>query len=167
MQQVLNNHERTQTFIKFLLFFLITVLVIVFAVFFDFRMPTVENKRLKSEVYDQRQMAANQDRFANKLQVVTALLDSIERNPETSDQIRLAFTNQLTELNNLNTGAESVMTANGKVNNTLINGLAKMNDLIKKNEDLTKKLNRIGELETQLKDCRAKLNETSPAQVVN
>ena len=166
MQQVLNNHERTQTFIKFLLFFFITVLVVVFAVFFDFRMPSVENKRLKSEVYDQRQMAANQDRFSNKLAVVTALLDSIERNPETSDQIRLVFTPRLNELNELNTVTESGMTTTGKLNSSLINGLAKMNDLIKKNEELTKKLKRIEELETQLRECREKLKETSPAQVV-
>jgi len=166
MQQVLNNHERTQTFIKFLLFFFITVLVVVFAVFFDFRMPSVENKLLKSEVYDQRQMAANQDRFSNKHQVVTALLDSIERHPENADQIRLEFTNRLTELNNLNTATESGMTTTGKLNTALINGFAKMNDLIKKNEDLTKKLKRIEDLETQLRECREKLKESSPAQVV-
>ena len=63
MLQILNSTERNQAFLKFLLFFLITVSLIVWAVYFNVNMPRKENVILKSEVNATRQQESNQMLF--------------------------------------------------------------------------------------------------------
>ncbi len=58
MQQVLNTNDRNTAFLKFLGFFVVTVVIVVVAVYFDYRLPTRENKVLLDEVNLQRQQDA-------------------------------------------------------------------------------------------------------------
>lgn len=161
MPQVLNAQERTQAFLKFLLFFVITVAVILFAVFFDFQMPTVQNKSLKEEVYIQRQQDANQERFANKMELTVALLDSMEKNPAMAPQLRPQFEVQVTELNALQ---ENGTTTYAKMNSVIISKLIKINELYRNVADLNTKLIRIPQLEKELTECKDDLKSNKPAQ---
>lgn len=166
MQQVLNTKERTQAFLKFLLFFVITMTVVLIAVYFDFRMPTVQNESLKEEVAMQRQQDANQERFANKMELAVALLDSMEKNPSVAPQLRPQFEVQVTELNALQENGTSTY---AKMNTVIISKLIKINELYKNVADLNTRALRIPQLEKEIKDLKddARSNGIPQTQIVN
>lgn len=77
MQQILNSQDRNQAFFKFLLFFVITLLLVVTAVYFDFRVPSKENDWLRSQLENRQIQEANQAKFVAKMEEVVALFDSL------------------------------------------------------------------------------------------
>ena len=68
MAQVLNSRERTEAFLKFLIFFIVTVILIVAAIFFNFRMPVSENTMLLKERDIHSAQETNQRKFAEIVQ---------------------------------------------------------------------------------------------------
>ena len=165
MQQVLNSQQRTQSFLKFLLFFLITVSIIVFAIFFDFRMPSVENKKLKEEVYVSRQTNNSQEIFANKAMLLATLLDSANRHPEVKAQLSPQISHRLSELNGLVILEETGISPIARANKTTLESLIKVNEL----QDRVDKIRadydqKIKLLQTQLAACQA--NTGTEVQVV-
>ncbi|MEO6963634.1 MAG: type VI secretion system TssO, partial [Puia sp.] len=98
MQQILNSQERNQAFVKFLVFFLLTVILVVTAVFFNYRLPVRENKMLQDEVDVQRQQEANQQKFVNRMQEAIVLLDSLDANNTNLEQINLQLNGKIAEL---------------------------------------------------------------------
>lgn len=161
MSQVLNIQDRTQAFLKFVLFFCITILVLMIAIFFDFNMPTVENRALKEEVYSQRQRDASQERFSNKMEMAVTLLDSIEKNPALAPQLRPQFEVQITELNALQ---ENGASSYAKMNSVIIAKLIKVNELFKNAAEINARMGRIPELERQLQECKGDLKDASQSQ---
>jgi chromosome segregation ATPase len=105
MQQVINSKERTQAYLKFLLFFVITIIVVVLAIFFDFYTPTRENKLLKDEVYIQRRQEANQQKFVEKAHRASVLLDSLYTSKNNTEQLRHQLTSTLDDLRKLQENA--------------------------------------------------------------
>src|ERR1700733_10967550 len=98
MQQILNSQERTQAFVKFLVFFLVTVALVMLAVFFNYHLPSRENKMLQDEVDVQRQQDANQQKFVNRMQEAIVLLDSLEVSNTNLEQINLQLNGKIGEL---------------------------------------------------------------------
>jgi len=98
MQQVLNSQERNQAFLKFLLFFLVTIVLIVTAVFFNFRLPTRELKILQSEADVQRTQEVNQQKFVGRMQEAILLLDSLDKKGVNFEQISLQVNSKMQEL---------------------------------------------------------------------
>jgi hypothetical protein len=105
MQQVINSKERTQAYLRFLLFFVITIIVVVLAIFFDFYTPTRENKLLKDEVYIQRRQEANQQKFVEKAHRASVLLDSLYTSKNNTEQLRHQLTSTLDDLRKLQENA--------------------------------------------------------------
>jgi hypothetical protein len=74
----LNQSERRKAFLSFLLFFLITIAVVLIAVFSSIRVPIAENEQLRKD----RDLAENEmlflQSFENKMQETMNLLDSFE-----------------------------------------------------------------------------------------
>lgn len=105
MQQIINSKDRTQAYFKFLLFFVITVTVVVMAIFFDFYMPSRENKLLKDEVYMQRRQEANQQKFVEKMTRVIAMLDSMNQSKNNTDQLGYQINTQINDLQKLQENA--------------------------------------------------------------
>lgn len=72
-----NQEERKRAFFNFLLFFIVTVGVILTAVFFSFKVPLRENAQLRAEAVrmDNERMVLS--RFEKKMQETVTMLDSI------------------------------------------------------------------------------------------
>lgn len=75
--EVLNKKERTRAFSFFILFFAITVSVLLLAVFFNAYFPFKENKLLKAENAKMKKEMVVQDKFSFQLEKVKAAVDSI------------------------------------------------------------------------------------------
>jgi len=72
-----NSKERRNSFLKFLLIFLLTAATIVTAVFFNFQIPKKENAVLKEESLRMREEIKFQKEFVNGMQDVSKMLDSL------------------------------------------------------------------------------------------
>jgi len=76
--EVLNKKERLSSFLLFLFLFLLTIGIILAAVFFDFQIPKKELKTLRGENTELRNEYAFQKKFSGKLEetkIFTDLLD--------------------------------------------------------------------------------------------
>jgi Type VI secretion system, TssO len=165
MAQVLNVRERSQSFWKFLLFFGITLVVVVTAVFFDFRMPLVENRKLKEEVDVQRQLTTSQSKFANKLQEVIMWQDSIEKEQRATmvTQLNEELTRKITDLKNLNPFEEQGTTY-GKVNKIIVDKLLDIRNL---NADIDKLSLELDKKKNDLEKCQESLRNIPVNQTIN
>lgn len=75
--EVLNKTERSRAFSFFILFFLITVVILVTAVFFNAYFPFKENSLLKTENAKMKKEMETQDKFSFQLEKVKSAVDSI------------------------------------------------------------------------------------------
>jgi lipopolysaccharide biosynthesis regulator YciM len=76
----LNTEERRKSFSAFLAFFIVTVAVIVLAVYFGVQVPARQNERLKEQVAHFQRENAFADVFSDKLTETKLLLDSVNKN---------------------------------------------------------------------------------------
>src|SRR5258708_12009399 len=98
MQQVLNSKERNEAFLKFLVFFVVTLILVILAIYFNFRLPVRENRMLQDEIETQRQQDMNQMKFVAKMQEAVVLLDSLGKGGPNADQINLQLNGKLAEM---------------------------------------------------------------------
>jgi hypothetical protein len=77
MQKPLNSKARNEAFMKFLLFFLIAVIMVCGAVYFDFKVPRKENQLLKERAEQVHTQMLAQEKFTSTLVQVKSLIDSI------------------------------------------------------------------------------------------
>ena len=74
-----NLKERNKSFLKFLLLFVVTVLTVVAAVFFTYRVPVEENKVLKHQSFAFNEELKFQDIFSKKTNETQKLIDSLDK----------------------------------------------------------------------------------------
>jgi hypothetical protein len=169
MQPILNSQDRNQAFLKFLTFFLITVLLVVVAIYYNYKVPDKENAWLQSQLDIQQIQDANQAKFVSKMEEAITLMD--QWNNKTADNALID-----TKLNKI-IGDMSLIEQNdksmyGKMNKAIV---AKFNDLRiarkaledSKNDAQTiqKQTNTINELNTKLNAVNARLdNFIKPSQ---
>jgi hypothetical protein len=154
MQQILNNQERTQAFLKFLLFFLLTIVLVVMAVFFNYRLPSKENKLLSDEVDIQRQQETNQQKFITKMDEINLLMDSLEKHPNGFDQLSILIDSKIVELQVL---GQNDNTAYGKMNKAIDNNLSKLLTDRKNLYPLLHDHDNITAVQEELKQCKTEL----------
>ena len=75
--EVLNKTERRKSFLFFLIFFGLTMALLLIAVFFNVAFPFVENQLLKKENQKMKQEMEIQNRFSFQLEQVKGAVDSI------------------------------------------------------------------------------------------
>ena len=80
--EVLNKKERTNSFLLFLLMFVITVGILFVAVFFSYKLPWKENDVLRAENQKIRYEFLYQKKFIKELEQVDKLIDSLENTRE-------------------------------------------------------------------------------------
>jgi hypothetical protein len=159
MQQVLNSKERNEGLLKFLLFFLITIILVVLAIFFDFRLPLKENRTLRDKVGLQFQQESDQQKFVSRMNEAIGLLDSIDNNMGKSGSE--LFNTQLKSKTNyeMDPLKESSSNTYTSMNKAIIDML---NRLYKKNEDLQNLSGanaKIIDLQKQIGDCNQLLRD--------
>ncbi len=156
MQQVLNSQDRTQSFIKFLVFFLVTILLVVLAIFINYKLPSQENKRLREQAELQRQQDANEMKFMSSAQEAVSLLDSMEKGGLQMGQIKNELDGKLSDLYKLQ---ESDNTIYGKLNKLLVGKLSELEAKKVNMNDMADKLSKSASLQADLDKCSAALED--------
>jgi len=73
-----NTKERRSAFLKYLALFVVTMLAILFAVYFNFKVPSKENELLKNKVKAVEKEKVFQNKFSEKMTVIKNMLDSLD-----------------------------------------------------------------------------------------
>lgn len=154
MQTILNSKDRNQAFIKFLALFLVTVFLVVLAVYFDYRLPTRENKVLQEEVNLQRQQDIDEQKFTAKMQEVLVLIDSVDKPGVNVTQLESTFMGRLNDLQILQLRDNSVY---GLMNKTIVNKLSELYNEKKSRVAFEEKANRADAAEAQVATLQAQM----------
>lgn len=75
--EVLNKRERTVSFLVFLGVFCTTVLIILFAVYFNYYLPWKENEELRKDNLVMRNEFNFQEKFATDMETLKSTIDSL------------------------------------------------------------------------------------------
>lgn len=73
-----NSKERRASFFKFLALFIVTITAILFAVFFNYKVPNKENSILKNQVKAIEKEMIFQDNFSNEMIAIRSMIDSLD-----------------------------------------------------------------------------------------
>ncbi len=76
----LNAAERKKTFINFLIFFIVTAIVMVTTIFFSIQVPLKQNEQLRSRLAEAQNQQFFSATFTNKMLETLKLLDSVNMN---------------------------------------------------------------------------------------
>lgn len=154
MQQVLNSKERNEAFLKFLLFFVVTLLLVILAIYFNFRLPVRENKMLQDEIETQRQQDMNQTKFVAKMQEAVILLDSLGKGGPGTEQINLQLNGKLAELSGLQLKDNNIY---GKMDKAIVEKFSELQSLKRRLQTLQEKEDQISRMEAELNTTKNQL----------
>jgi hypothetical protein len=96
---ILNKKERYSAFVMFLLMFTITTGVLIFALFFNYRLPVKENEVLKAENEKIIKQFNFQKTFSDKIERVSKLVDSLDKSPDRFPYLEQTINMELVALN--------------------------------------------------------------------
>jgi DNA repair ATPase RecN len=154
MQQVLNSKERNEAFLKFLVFFLVTLILVVVAVYFNFRLPVRENKMLQDEIETQRQQDMNQTKFVARMQEAIVLLDSLGKGGPNVDQINLQLNGKLAEIAGLQPKDNNLY---GKMDKAIVEKFSELQSAKRTLSALQEKADKISAMEAELNTTKSQL----------
>ena len=97
----LNTEERKKAFTTFLLFFIITTVLVTGAIYFGMQMPFKQTERLKQQVAVFQREKALAEIFAQKMAETKALLDSVNKNGVQATIVDGQITENIKRLNAL------------------------------------------------------------------
>jgi Type VI secretion system, TssO len=120
MQTPINTAERNSAFWKFLFFFVLTVAMIITAIFFNTKLPFAENKILQEKAESARNLALSQERFNKSIKEVLVLLDSMDKPQANLVIIKNEVESKLSKLNNIYMGDMSAQAGLDKTIITLL-----------------------------------------------
>jgi len=154
MQQVLNSKERNEAFLKFLVFFLVTLILVVLAIYFNFRLPVRENKMLQDEIETQRQQDMNQTKFVARMQEAVVLLDSLGKGGPNVDQINLQLNGKLAEIAGLQPKDNNLY---GKMDKAIVEKFSELQSAKRALSALQEKADKISQMEADLNTTKSQL----------
>lgn len=93
-----NIKERRNSFLKFLLLFLVTTATVVTAVFFTFKIPVKENSMLKGQAKVFSKEMKFQDSFFDRMKKVKGLIDSLDVPGQNVSYLNSLISKDLVEL---------------------------------------------------------------------
>jgi hypothetical protein len=111
MEHVINAKLRNLAFWKFMVFFLITIVIVVTAIYFDYELPHKENAMLRTEVAHYQKDSMSQQEFIRDLGEIKNLIDSLGKVGADNGYLTSLINNKLTEINksqNQNSGDRTV-----------------------------------------------------------
>ncbi len=164
----INRRERKKAFMSFLLFFVITLGVIVTSIFFSFQVPLKENDKLRKEINANEEDKVFMQGFEIKMQETASFLDSVN---QSANPYRLE--NQiLNNMKDMTAQADEAPPFVKGICNLIIDNLSnlrmakeQLRNFSKNTNDAEKKDDQIRELTNQLNICQQTLNQyTRPAK---
>ncbi|MBZ4188379.1 type VI secretion system TssO [Niabella beijingensis] len=96
-----NTTERSRAFARFLLFFFLTVALMVTAIFFGIRIPYAENEKLREQLAIIEKENRFRDNFAGNMLQTQSLLDTVNLDPARSGLIDGRITQKIQEMDAL------------------------------------------------------------------
>lgn len=102
----LNAQERRSSFWRFLLFFFITLAVIITAIFFGIKIPYAENKKLQEQLAIVSKENQFKDEFTASMAEAQALLDTVNQDPLKSGLVDGRITQKVQQMDAMINKAE-------------------------------------------------------------
>lgn len=156
MEYIINAKLRSEAYLKFLLFFVITVFIIVSAVYFDVRIPSKDNDMLREKIKTYENQVYNQQQFIAAAQTAKNLIDSMNRLGQYNALLEREIARQLEIIRNPGNQDNSIYST---MNKDVFNVLYDYNELNKKfigSKDATQQVER---LRSELSQCDTKRAE--------
>ncbi|SMD44136.1 hypothetical protein SAMN00777080_2751 [Aquiflexum balticum DSM 16537] len=156
MKNILNSKERNYAFAVYLISFVITVTIIIGAVYFNSLIPNAENAHLRKRISDFENQIYAQQQFIQAMEVSKTLIDSLQE---------LGYVHPLIErnlnenLSNMDIQGEGELY--GVINRDIFNFMIEYSDLHKKLLVLNKDLQDIENLKNELSRTKLQLEEAN------
>jgi hypothetical protein len=150
MSSVLNSKERNRAFLKFLFFFIISVWLIVGAVYFNMQVPYKENNVLREQVTRYRNQSIAQEKFVSSMDQAKVLIDSLKQPGVNSMYLNQQIAGKLRELTDLQYKDSSMYS---RMNKNVL-------DLYLRYQDATNKVVSMGDLPKQLDDYKTRFEQS-------
>lgn len=154
----INDKERQKSFIKFLLLFLATNIIIICAIYYDFKIPKKENELLKSQVELSKFETDFQRRFFKNMKSINVMLDSLDIPGQNLSYQNSLISAKLVELKKSIPTKDS--TFKYDMYSNIINLFVELQDLKSEILAMGDSKNTIEEYKAALDRCRADLKQT-------
>lgn len=156
MSHVTNSEERNHAFLKFMVFFVLTVVLIVSAAYVNFEeMPETRLKLLEEKLAVQRTERQSQQQFVSEMDAAKLLLDSLDKGGKNQIQLDLSLVGKLTNMENLRQRDSSL---NGKFNAVILDSFLELQRLKKEMDKLRELALKARDMEARLTNCEATLD---------
>ena len=153
-----NTKERKKTFLRFLLIFILTMVAMLVAVFFNFRIPKEENAILTEKIKSVDLEMKYQENFSKEMKIVKNMIDSLDvPGAQVSYQNEL-ITKRLAKLQNAVPTKDS--TFKYDMYTDIVRLYVELQDAKKELRSLTDAKSTIQEYKDALDKCRCELKQT-------
>lgn len=158
MPQILNSRDRSQAFYKFLLFFIITTLLVIMAIYLNFRVPVKDNVYLQNQLDIQRTQDANQAKFVSKMEEAVFLLDSLDKPGANADQVQILLNAAIGDMNKLSPIDNTIY---GRMDKALWSQFDQLRKAKKQLLEGKENAERIRTLESENRNCKTSLDQAN------
>jgi hypothetical protein len=155
MEYIINARLRSQAYLKFMLFFVITILMIVAAVYFDVGIPAKDNKMLREKIRSYESEVYNQQQFITATRTAKSLVDSMKRLGQYNALLDREIARQLEIMKSPGYPDNSVY---GIMSKDIFNVLYDYNELSKSFIDSKDAVQQVQKLTNDLNVCQSKLD---------
>lgn len=154
-----NRKARRSSFLKFFLLFIVTVLIIVVALFFDFKiMPFKENKVLRAEAVQIEKEVKFQEGFSEDIKKLKGMVDSLDIPGQNRAFLNSMLSAQIVKLQEKIPVKDS--TYRYDMYNNIIWSFAEIQKLKEQVDSYSDVEERISEYKEELEKCRDDLQES-------
>lgn len=158
MEQVINASERKYALGKYLIFFSITVAIIIAAVYFDTLIPQNENELLRNRIGAVETQEYQQKEFIAAMEEVKSLNDSLSKIEIVHPLVERRITEQLSIMNNPRHQENALY---GSLNKDIFNFAYEYTEMNKRLIGLKKDLQEIEQLKNELSRTKVSLEEAN------
>ena len=161
MQPILNERDRTKAFLKFLLLFAVTVILVVTSVFFNYRLPDKENALYLDQIETQQVYDSNQIKFVRKMEKAVDLLDSLNRPVQDLTLINGELETLMKEMYMLQQNDKTIY---GKMNKAIVLKFNELRTSTLELKNLRSNSSKMSALEEKLAQCERDLQSYKKSQ---
>ena len=153
-----NSKERRNSFLKFLLLFLVTMFSVIFAIYFNYKVPSKENELLREQAKVIEEDLEFQNTFYNEMEHVKGLIDSLDVLGQNNSYQNSLISAKLVEIK------KSIPTEDESYRYDMYSSIVKLHAELQESKDELKSLkeakSRIDEYKAALDKCKADLKQT-------
>ncbi len=153
-----NQPERRKAFLNFLIFFIITIAVIVVTVFFSTQVPFEENRKMKEEITAYQKEQKFMVQFSGKLTDLQTLIDTLQVPSVQTDLIDNRITLAMSDLQAFK---EKAMPGNDNIYAKMIDALYKLKSANSSLVNLRSQSPDIGKLQSEQTNLMQRINSAN------